>query len=91
MWDELARCDIAGAAGTAAAQLRPSNFIELMARLQEHLKRSGSKPARRGEAAVGIGVIDIFEPLDKSGRDPPGQCGQRVGEGVRARPANALE
>ena len=43
------------------------------------------------EAAVGVGVIDIFEPLDKSRRDPPGQCGEGVGEGVRARPANALE
>jgi hypothetical protein len=40
---------------------------------------------------VGVGVIDIFEPLDKSRRDPPGQCGEGVGEGVRARPANALE
>ncbi len=70
---------------------RPSNFIELMARLREHLKRSGSKPARRGEAAEGRAIIDVFETLDKSGRDPPGQSGERVGEGVRARPANALE
>ena len=62
-----------------------------MARLQEYLKRPGSKPARRGEAAVGVGVIDIFEPLDKSRRDPPGQFGEGVGEGVRARPANLLE
>jgi len=39
----------------------------------------------------GRAIIDVFEPLNKSRRDPPGQSGERVGESVRARPANALE
>jgi len=50
-----------------------------------------SKSAARHEAAVRVGIVDIFEPLGETDGHPPRQGGKRVGERMRARPPNSVE